>query len=191
MGTDYRHLSLNGVAADFAAMAVDADMAFGSLDARRLNWQPDETRWSIAQCFDHLLSTNTLMVRSMDAAMSGSASPSVWHRVPLLTRALGLMLITSQSPGAKRKFTAPRQARPASSAIDGHIIKRFVDYQHQAESHVRAFEGREVARIIMVSPFMSFVAYSVLDGCRIVVAHQRRHFEQARRVMEAPGFPAT
>ena len=34
----------------------------------------------------------------------------------------------------------------------------------------------------MVSPFVSFITYSVLDGCRLIVTHERRHFEQARRV---------
>jgi hypothetical protein len=41
----------------------------------------------------------------------------------------------------------------------------------------------------MVSPFVRFITYSVLDGCRLMAAHDRRHFEQARRVTEAAGFP--
>jgi hypothetical protein len=41
----------------------------------------------------------------------------------------------------------------------------------------------------MVSPFVAFITYSVLDGCRLLVAHERRHFEQARRVTREPGFP--
>jgi hypothetical protein len=48
-----------------------------------------------------------------------------------------------------------------------------------------------VARIIMVSPFVSFITYSVLDGCRLIVTHERRHLEQARRVTQAPEFPST
>ena len=35
----------------------------------------------------------------------------------------------------------------------------------------------------MVSPFVAAITYSVLDGLRLVVAHDHRHFEQARRVM--------
>jgi hypothetical protein len=56
---------------------------------------------------------------------------------------------------------------------------------------VRSLDGRDVARIIMVSPFASFITYSVLDGCRLIVTHERRHFEQARRVTQAPGFPSS
>jgi len=41
----------------------------------------------------------------------------------------------------------------------------------------------------MVSPFVRFITYSVLDGCRLMAAHDRRHFEQARRVTQTAGFP--
>jgi hypothetical protein len=64
----------------------------------------------------------------------------------------------------------------------------------------RAFDRRDardgvpvcdLARIIMVSPFVGFITYSVFDGCRIIVAHERRHLEQARRVTREPGFPSS
>jgi hypothetical protein len=45
------------------------------------------------------------------------------------------------------------------------------------------------AGVVMVSPFVRVISYTVLDGWRLVVAHDWRHVEQARRVMQAPGFP--
>jgi hypothetical protein len=41
----------------------------------------------------------------------------------------------------------------------------------------------------MTSPFFNFLTYSVLDGWCVVVAHDRRHFEQARSVTQTKGFP--
>ena len=41
----------------------------------------------------------------------------------------------------------------------------------------------------MISPFVSQITYSVLDGYRLIAAHQRRHFEQAERVTRHPDFP--
>ena len=130
-------------------------------------------------------------LEAIDAAMDGSRPPTAWQRLPVLPRVVGLMLIKSQMPEAKRKFTAPRKAEPASSAIDPRIIERFVAYQHEAAARVRSLDGRDVARIIMVSPFVSFITYSVLDGCRLIVTHERRHLEQARRVTLAPEFPSS
>ena len=185
---DYTTLSLSEVVTEFRAMARDTHAAFGSLSEGQLNWRPDETRWSIAQCFDHLLRANAEMFESMDAAIDSPHSRTIWQRIPLLPRLYGVMLIKSQGPETRRRFTAPRQARPASSAVEKNIIQRYVVHQHEAAERVRALEGRDVARVIMGSPFVSFITYSVLDGCRLIVAHQRRHFEQAQRVMQEPGF---
>ena len=189
MSTDYSTFSLAEVAADFAAIARDAQSGFGDLGEQQLNWRPDARRWSVAQCFDHLLRTNREMFQAMDAAASGSKPLTIWQRLPVLPGLFGAMLVKSQAPEARRKFTAPRKGEPASSAIDRKIIGRFAAYQGEAAGRVRALEGRDAARIIMVSPFVSFLTYSVLDGCRLIATHQRRHFEQARRVRQETGFP--
>ena len=191
MTTNYTNLSLADVGTEFSAIARDTQSVFGLLDEQQLNWRPDTTSWSVAQCFDHLLNANREMFQAINAATDGSSPPTVWQRLPVLPRVFGLMLIKSQTPEAKRKFTAPRNAEPASSAIDPRIIQRFVAYQHEAAARVRSLDGRDVARIIMVSPFVSFITYSVLDGCRLIVTHERRHFEQARRVTQDPGFPSS
>lgn len=189
MTTDYTKLSLADVGAEFSAIARETQSVFGTLNEQQLNWRPDATSWSVAQCFDHLLNANREMLQAIDAAMDGSRPPTLWQRLPVLPRIFGSMLIKSQMPEAKRKFTAPRQAVPASSAIDPLITERFVAHQHEAAARVQSLGGRDVARIIMTSPFVSFITYSVLDGCRIIVTHERRHFEQARRVTRQPGFP--
>jgi DinB superfamily len=185
---DYIALSLSDLVTEFGTMARDTQAVFDSFSERQLNWQPEETRWSVAQCFDHLLLANASMFQSMDAAMQSPGSRTVWQRIPILPRIYGVMLIKSQAPETKRRFTAPRQARPAASAIEKGIIGRFVAHQHEAAERVRSLAGRDVKRI-MASPFNAFISYSVLDGCRLIAAHQRRHFEQARRVIQEPGFP--
>jgi hypothetical protein len=190
MTTDYTALSLADVATEFSAIARDAQTVFGRFNEHQLNWRPDAASWSIAQCFDHLLNANREMFQAINAATDGSRA-TVWQRLPVLPRIFGLMLIKSQMPQAKRKFTAPRKSEPASSAIDPRIIERFVAYQHEAAARVRSLDGRDVARIIMVSPFVPFITYSVLDGCRLIVTHERRHFEQARRVTQEPRFPSS
>ena len=187
---DYLSRPLPDVIAEFDAIARDARAVFGRLDARQLNWKPDARSWSVAQCLDHLLTVNHGMLRAMDAAIDAAAPRTIWQRMPVLPRLFGRLLIQSQRPEATRKYTAPAQATPGTSAIDAQIVERFIAHQQEAASRVRSFEGRDLERLIMVSPFVSFITYSVLDGCRLIVTHERRHFEQARRVTQAAGFPA-
>jgi hypothetical protein len=44
-------------------------------------------------------------------------------------------------------------------------------------------------RTIVTSPLLRWVTYSLDDCLTILVVHEKRHFLQARRVMEVGGFP--
>jgi hypothetical protein len=186
---DYVHLSLADVQAGFVEMARDLQSAFGDLDVAQLNWQPDQLRWSVAQCLDHLLTINRLMVQGAGEALAGTRPRIVWQRLPLLPGIYGRTLIRSQAPAGKRKFTAPPTAQPSSSGIAADIVPRLVEQHREAVAWIDTLDERQVSQTIMTSPFVSFIVYSVLDACRILVAHDRRHFEQAMRVIRSPGFP--
>ena len=92
---------------------------------------------------------------------------------------------------AARKFTAASKAQPATSDIAADIIVRFVEQQRSAVARLQALNEQHAAGAIMTSPFIRIVTYSVLDGWRLVFAHNRRHVEQARSVSLAPGFPGS
>jgi hypothetical protein len=55
---------------------------------------------------------------------------------------------------------------------------------------MRATEGADLRGLKVTSPVSPVATYSLLDAYRILVAHERKHFEQARRVMQTEGFPA-
>jgi hypothetical protein len=188
--TRYPTLSLPELGSALRDMARDAETAFGFLSARQLNWRPGENRWSAAQCFQHLLTGNRLIIAAAQHAMTHPAN-SLLQRVPLVPGLMGRALILSQAPGVRRKYTAPEKARPSSSDISGDVIGLFVAQHHDAADWVETIDARAAARTIMISPFIRFVAYSVLDGCRLVVAHDHRHYDQALRVVAAPGFPSS
>lgn len=185
---DYTKLSLADVRATLDDIAQDTQATFGTLGVRRLNWKPDQSRWSIAQCLQHLLTANDLVLAAATHALSHSTT-TVWQRMPLLPRFFGRALIRSQSPNASRRYTAPVKAQPVDSDLPGDVIARFVDQQHTTAEWIGTLDERGAASTIMVSPFIRIVTYSVLDGCRLIAAHDRRHLEQARRVMRSPGFP--
>jgi hypothetical protein len=103
---------------------------------------------------------------------------------------LGRALIRSQSPSSTRKYTAAPRVQPTASQIPADILQRFVAQHHDLAAWVQRLDEREAARTIMVSPLIGVVTYSVLDGCRLIVAHDWRHVEQAVRVTQSPGFPA-
>jgi hypothetical protein len=186
---DYTILSLSDVKDGLDNAARETSETFAALDARQLNWRPDAARWSVAQCFEHLIMANALMLRCASEALDDGQRRTLWQRLPVLPGVFGPMLVRSQAPTATRKFKASPSAKPSTSDIAADVIPRFVEQHRQLVEWVQALDERRAARAIMTSPFAGFITYSVLDGCRLIVAHDRRHFEQARQVTLAPGFP--
>jgi len=186
---DYTTISLVDVRAELDAIAADASAAFGRLDARQINWKADASSWSVAQCLEHLLTANRQMVEMADQALDATRGRTLWQRLPIWPGLLGRMLVRTQSPNATRRFKAPGKAQPAASALDTGIVARFVDRQRELIAKLDASATRDLAGVVMASPFLGIVTYSVLDGWRLIVAHERRHVQQAKQVMATPGFP--
>jgi hypothetical protein len=186
---DYLAISLSDAAASTESAARDAESAFGHLSAEQLNWKPDPQRWSIAQCLQHLITSNDMMLSKAQAALEGS-SATLWQGLSPLSGLFGRLLISSQGPIVGRKYMTSKEATPASSGLPADIVRRFADREHQLASWMRGVREEEAARAIMASPFVRFITYSVFDCCRLIAAHDQRHLGQARRVMESIGFPA-
>jgi hypothetical protein len=186
---DYTTLSLSEVRLGIAELIRDAEATFGSLDARQLNWRSDPSRWSVAQCFEHLLKMNALMLPAAEDALDTTKLSTVWQRLPFLPSLFGRMMVRSQSPDARRKYTAPAPGRPSSSGIPPDVVQRFIEQQRALGTRLQSADERKAADTIMASPFIKVICYSVLDGWRLVFAHGRRHVEQARRVIREPTFP--
>jgi len=163
--------------------------AFGEFTAQQLNWKPSTEQWSVAQCFDHLMTANAAYFAVFDEVLSGEKKRTVWERLPWLPGLWGKLLIQAVSPESQRKLKAPKIFQPASSTIDAAIIHRFSEQQNQVIRYMRASEGLDVKRIKISSPVTRFITYSLLDAYRIIVTHERRHLLQARRVSAMDGFP--
>ncbi|HWQ35120.1 MAG TPA: DinB family protein [Blastocatellia bacterium] len=189
MTTDFTRLSLSEMLAETEAIAAEAQQSFGHLDAGQLNWKPGAEAWSVAQCLEHLLVANRAMLRPIDKALAGTWQRTFFERLPVLPGLFGRLLVKSQTPGSGRKFKAPPRASPSASEFDAQIVSRFVTQQGEIAERLKGLERHAAARIVMTSPFISFITYSLLDGCRLIIAHERRHLAQAQRVMETSGFP--
>ena len=189
MTSDFTRLSAADVRAELATVSADAHSTFGPLDDRQFNWRAGDESWSVGQCLEHLVTMNRLMCVAMDDALEARVPRRLVQRLPLLPGVFGRMLVTSQSPLAARKFKAPPAGRPSTSAVDRRVLDEFVDGNREMSERLQALGNRDLAREIMVSPFAWFIAYSVLDGWRIIAAHNWRHVEQARRVTRSAGFP--
>jgi hypothetical protein len=186
---DYQNLTLSQIFDEAEAIAGDAKTLFGRLNSQQLNWKPAADSWSVAQCLEHLITINREYYPTFDRILKGEYRKTLWRRTPFLPAIFGRLMIKALSPNSAQKLKAPGVARPSSSSIDPQIVERFVAHQRELQGKIRSLENRDPAETIITSPFAGVVVYSLLDTFRLLVAHERRHFAQAQRVMERDGFP--
>ncbi len=140
MPTNFSTLSLIEIYVEIDAVSRDAEATFGGLTAVQLNWKPAPSRWSIAQCFDHLIRINGQMLDGIVRTLDPATPKALVQRVPGLPRVFGRVMIRSLSPTATRKLAAPASARPSTSDLGGDIIVRFVEAQASMRERLRSFE---------------------------------------------------
>jgi len=171
------------------AVADDAHKSFGHLDAQQLNWKPSVSQWSVAQCLDHLIVINSGYFPIIEKIVRDGYKPSLQQRLPLLPRFFALLVLKAVSPEGKIKYKASAHVQPSNSAIASDVVARFKAHQQEVVRHMKMTEKLDLEKIIITSPVASVAAYSMLDAYKIVVKHERRHLQQAKRVVEAAGSP--
>ena len=174
---------------EMTTIADKAQLTFGKLSAQQLNWKPGTEGWSIGQCFDHLIAANKAYIPIIEQVITGTKQNTSWGKIPLLPNLFGKLLIKYLSPQSTRKLKAPAVFKPSSSSLDEGIISRFIELQKQMMLLMKRTEGFNLSRVKITSPALRFVTYSVIDAYEIVVVHEKRHVQQAERVLAAEGFP--
>jgi len=179
---------LDRLVSEAGTIAGDVRTSFGKMSAEQLNWKPSAGRWSVAQCLDHLLTSNQGYLPIIESVRSGQRKTRFLERLPVLPGLAGKLLIKSLDPASTRKLKAPKNFQPAQSNISASVIDDFVAQQDKLVAGMNSTSHLHLERIVITSPAASFVTYSLLDAYRIIVVHERRHFQQAQRVAAEPGF---
>jgi DinB superfamily len=170
-------------------IAEETDSTFGHLSSAQLNWKAAAGRWSIAQCFDHLLTTNRSYFPMFEQVLQGQRKASLLERVPMLPSMWGKLAIKSLDPKATRKLKAPKDIQPSSSDLGKQVLQDFVTQQKQIVDYMTGMKDFDLNRIVVTSPILAIMTYSLMDAFKIIVVHERRHLIQAKNVANDDRFP--
>ena len=179
---DYKIADLPSLITAVNQIATDTKSTFGHLSPSQLNWKPAAERWSVGQCFDHLITSN------IDDVLAGKKR-TLWQRMPLLPGLVAKLFIKSLDPANTRKIKAPKRFEPAQSDITAAVIDDFIKQQTAIVEKMKATEHLKLEKIVITSPAAAAIIFSLMDAYRILVVHEHRHFQQAKRVTNETTFP--
>ncbi|MEL7531409.1 MAG: DinB family protein [Bacteroidota bacterium] len=170
-------------------VSAKAKAQFEGLSSEDLNWKADANSWSVAQCLDHLITTNELYFPILTAAQNAQPPQNIFSRLKLFSGLFGRLLRKQLGAEVINKSKSPKSFQPATSGLPADILSQFLSHQTKLIAHLKALPDRDFSKMIMISPAAAFVTYSIEDALYILTGHEERHLAQAKRVMQMPSFP--
>jgi hypothetical protein len=170
------------------AITDDARSSFGQLSPEQLNWKPAAKSWSVAQCMDHLILTNSEFFGEIDEIIAGTRKNSFFENYSPLTGWWGRFLIKAVTEGS-RPARAPSKRIEPPSDIESDIVERYCRHQDELVEKVSRTGNADWEKTVLTSPFLPVMTYKMADAYVVLVQHSKRHINQAKRVMETEGFP--
>ena len=186
---DYTTLALAQVKAGLEAIATDAQATFGGLDARQLNWRPDATRWSVAQCLEHLAIGAEVYASPMRGALDQAQRETSVRRGPFAPGFFGRKFANSLEPPVKFRGRAPKAIIPSSTLSRAEILSRFHSSHATMKAMAREAATIDANRATFQNPFLKMIRMKVSTAFHVINAHDRRHLWQAEQVMARADFP--
>jgi hypothetical protein len=152
------------------------------LTPAQLNFKADSTRWSIAQCVEHIAKAEAALTMAYQQGLNSPADPSKRDSVKYTDQQI-IHFLTDRS----RKFQAPEMLRPVGSfgsfqaALDSFVARRN-----------RNIEFIKTTDADLRDHFVTFPGFGVIDDYQMIlfmVSHSKRHTMQLEEVKTSPNYP--
>lgn len=157
---------------------------FGDLTVEQLNWKPNPDTWSVAQNLDHLIVINTSYFPVIEAIRNNTYQVPWTGKFGIMTRFFGNLVLKSVQPDRRRKIKTFPIWQPTDSQIGGDILDRFEQHQTLVRNLILSCQDLLEQNTVISSPANKNIVYTLETAFDIILLHERRHFEQAKELLQ-------
>jgi hypothetical protein len=156
---------------------------FSELSEDQLNRKPSPDKWSIGECIDHLVVSHDQYlenIRKVDVERIESGNDSN----PYKNTIFGKLLINAVSPEATRKVKTFKVFKPGHKLFNIGVVDEYCSSLDELVDMAERFIGYDLNKIKISSPISGFIRLNLGDAFIIHLNHDRRHINQANKVLE-------
>lgn len=181
------HPQLDEYRSEFQDVKSVARALSAEADTEMMRTHLDGTTWSPVQCIDHLNTAGWLLLRSVEETIRRGRDRGPYADPPFEYGFISRWYIRSMRPQSRWTFTAPSiyEPEPTDTLYPREAMDEFRALQDQFSECVGAAEGLDLRRLRMSSPAVPFFRISLGAWFESIIAHERRHLEQARSLLES------
>jgi DinB superfamily len=163
---------------------------FANLTGDQLNWKPSSKQWSIAQCMNHLIVVNETYFTIVDQIRDKSYYTPWYGKIRFITKSFGNIILGAVNPDRRKKMKTFAIWEPAISLVRSDILDQFEKHQQELKCLITSCEDLLERKTVISSPANRMIVYKLETAFDIIVAHEKRHLEQAKEVNQCRANPA-
>ncbi len=146
--------------------------------------RPASDSWSVAECLDHLATTNEIYLRAMEKAAIQAKAKGRSRTAPAKPGLLGGWFVRLLEPPAKARVRASAKILPAPDVRLSDAFAAFAVSQNKVRGFVETYADLDLAGVRFVNPLVGALRFSLATGLHVIAAHERRHLAQAWKARE-------
>src|SRR4030095_67542 len=129
--------------------------SFSNLSLQQINWKPSRETWSIAQCLNHLVVSDSSYFSLFKDIIDGSYRMSFWANYSPFSKLFGKLMKDQLQEEVRRRLKAPKKFLPAVSEIDIEIIERYYKNLDEFSELIGKCRNIDLDKTIITSPAVS------------------------------------
>lgn len=147
------------------------------VDADTFVAAPAPGAWSPAACIDHLVITARQFIPLWDKALAtakpgkGEAKYSWWER----------KFAALIEPPYRMKAKTQELFEPKLQNSKDEVLELYFASHELVKQRAEILRDRDIAGIVIASPFASWMKYNIAFSFDLLLAHERRHIWQAQQ----------
>jgi hypothetical protein len=174
---------------EFEQISADVTGLVGLLTDAQFYWKPGPGEWSIEECVEHLNATARTYLPFIDHGIHDAVSKNYYSGGPFTYNRLGRLFVYIFEPPSRVRGKAPAAFLPGAKRPRAEVMAGFRAFQVQYVDRLRQASGLHLAKARVRSPIAKWLRIPLGSAFAVMIAHERRHLWQMRRIAEMSGFP--
>ena len=173
---------------DVEVLLECADFFRKEIDALLIPPMPG--KWSVAQILEHLNSYGRIYLPQINKAISTSKTKrAAWFNSGLLGNYFTNTMKPANVFEVKNKMKTLKAHTPENNLNPGKVLDEFVEQQHNLLQLLELAHQKDTNAIRVPISISKFIKLKLGDTFRFLIAHEQRHFIQARNTIKTIGLP--
>jgi hypothetical protein len=160
-----------------------------SLTDAQFCWKPGPDEWSVEECVEHLNATARSYLPCIDHGIHDAVARNFYSGGPFQYNRVGRFVVYLLEPPPRFRTSSPQAFKPGPKRARAEMMAGFRAFQVQFVDRLRQASGLHLAKARVQSPFTRWLRIPLGSSFAAMIAHERRHLWQMRRIANRPGFP--